>query len=85
MNSIRIAIAAAALSATSLAFAGNVNAAQMFGRDVPTQGVVAVPHQPAAQWLDAVPGRQGFVQNLERAVPAKAGMTATVELRIGRA
>ena len=86
MNSIRIAIAAAALSVTSIAFAGDVNAAQTFGRDTVSQGVVRVSGDVAAQGVNAVSGRQGGLSDAAKLdASGKAHSTVNVVERGGRA
>lgn len=86
MNSIRIAIAAIALSTSSIAFAGDANAAQTFGRDTVTRIVPAVSGHVSAQDVSTVAGRQGGLsQDAKLDAYGKARTTANVVERDGRA
>jgi len=86
MNSIRIAIAAIALSTSSLAFASDANATQMFGRDTVMRSTPAVSGHVGAQDVSAVAGRQGGLsQDAKLDAYGKARTTANLVERDGRA
>jgi hypothetical protein len=89
MKSFRIAIAAAALATvSSVSFAADAHAGQMFGRDsVTAQGkTVATQSTTATRYAGVVPGRQGGLSaDAKQNLTGKAHISADVVDRLGRA
>jgi len=88
MKSIRTAIAVATLATvSSVAFAADAHAGQVFGRDSVTAHGKSVATQAAAtRYADIVPGRQGGLSaNAKHNLTTKSRFSADVVNRLGRA